>query len=134
MNVYRDDIVLLSQNSTEKLLATLLTDDNSIVLRNEFISDIQQNISYLDDGSIVVDVPEIDLIDCENYEHVNATFGTQTISIRIQDAKKLNTWDKDVFMHNYNQNEENKKSKYVVKKTETNCTWKTNTKQLSKVS
>lgn len=134
MNVYTDDTISLSQNSAEKLLTTLLTDNNSLLLRDEFVSDVQQNITFLDDGSIVVDVPEIELVECENYEPVKTIVGTKTISICVKNAVALNTYYQGISMHNYNQNATNKKTKYAIKKITPHCTWQANTKQLGKVS
>lgn len=59
MNVYTDNAILLSQDSAEKLLATLVNDENHLLLRNKFVADIQQNITFLDGGSLVVEVEEI---------------------------------------------------------------------------
>lgn len=134
MNVYTDDTIFLSQSSTEKLLTTLLTDDDSLLLRDEFISDIQQNITFLDDGSIVVDVPEIEWVECENYEPTKPVVGTKAISICVKDAVSLNACYRGILMHNYKQNERNKRTKYAVKMIVPHCTWETNTKQLGKVS
>ena len=75
MNIYMEDTILLSRKSTEQLLTTLLTDNESLLLRDEFISDVQKNAVFFDDGSITVDIPKIELVEHENYETTKNIIG-----------------------------------------------------------
>lgn len=134
MTMYTDDTILLSQSSTERLLATLLNDNENLLLRDEFISDIQQHIIFKDDGSIVVDVPTIKMVERESYESQKNVVTTKHMSICAKYASEVNRCYQSTSLHNYNENEKNKKTKYSVKKFEPQYTWQTNTDQLGKVS
>lgn len=134
MNVYDDDVISLSEDSARELLTTLLFDDSSLSLRNEFISDVQNNVSFLDNGNLIVDVPDVELIECENYEPINTIVGTKEIRISIKSQMAIDTHYQGMAMHSYHQNERNNKTKYVVKHVAPLCHWQTNTKMLEKAS
>lgn len=83
MNIYNDDVVFLSEESAEALVSSLLFDREMLSLRDNFVSDIEQNMSILDNGnSIIVEVPDIELTDCKNYSQVKASVNTKEIKIR----------------------------------------------------
>lgn len=92
MNIYNDDAILLSEQSTKAFLSSLITRKDSALLRDEFISNIRDSITISDDGeSIIVDIPDIELLDREGYTSIdrskNVMVETNKIRISVNVSK-----------------------------------------------
>lgn len=61
MNTYKDGTIVLTSDAEKRFLTTLLTDKESSMLRDRFVAEVQQTITFLDDGKIVVDIPELEI-------------------------------------------------------------------------
>jgi len=134
MNIYTEDAVVLTQNSAKRLLATLLSDNDSLSRRNAFISDVKQNMTILDNGRIIVDIPGINFFEHDGYEPVKTIVGTKTVSILVKEEVSLSMRYSDVHMYCYNQNDTYKKTRYGMKNKTQENTWNTSTEQFDKAS
>jgi len=124
MNIYNDDAIFLSAETAKAFVSSLRNDKESIFLRDEFISDIEQNIMFSDDGSITLDVPEIDLVGSENYMPIKVAVNTKEINISVNVSMTVRAYYSNLAMQNYNRVNSTVYSKYnVAKKIQnTQCT------------
>ena len=135
MNIYNDDAIFLSGEAANAFVSSLLLDRESLSLRDKFISDIEQNISFSDDGSsIVVDVPDIDLVDSESYVPVKTAVCTREINIQVSTTMVVSTYYYDLNMQCYNKIDSDNHSKYVMSKKTQSEQWYTGTKVLNNVA
>lgn len=135
MNIYNDDAIFLSEESTNTFVHSLTLNTENLSLRDRFVSDIEQNISFSEDGnSIVVDVPGIDFIDSENYMSVKPAVRTKEINIIVSTERVANTYDHNIGMQCYNRSESNSNSKYMLSKKTQSEQWYTGTKALNNVA
>lgn len=91
MNIYNEDAIFLTKESSKEFVSSLLFDKQSVLLRDEFLSDIRDNIAFLDNGDIVFDVPDIILDDNDSSTSVNTTekkqIQTKEVTIKSSDIE-----------------------------------------------
>ena len=59
--MYTDRVIELSKESTERLLRNLLTNKESVARGEAFIADIKDRVTHMEDGSVVIDIKDIDI-------------------------------------------------------------------------
>lgn len=97
MNIYNDDVILLSEQSTKTFLSSLITKNDSISLRDKFIANIKDNILISDNGeSIIVDIPDIEFIDKDGYANIDSAKSmvveTEKVQININISRSKHVY------------------------------------------
>lgn len=137
MNIYNEDAIFLTEESSRELVSSLLFDRQSIVLRDEFLSDIKDNITFLDNGDIVLDIPNIILDDNDSSASVNTVekkqIETKEVTIKSSDVVVGAVYYSNADIQIFNRTS-NGSSKYYIKKKAYQYNDNLNTKMLKYAS
>ena len=93
MNNYNDDTIILSAESVKTFMNSLLFDKESCIRRDNFIADIRNNVTFNADGSMVVDIPDIEFKVSKSFEPVETIVNTQKAEISVNVSITLNASD-----------------------------------------
>ena len=93
MNNYNDDTIILSAESVNTFLNSLLFDKESRIRRDNFIADVRNNIVFSDDGSMVVDIPNIEFKISQTYKPVETIVNTHKPDINVSVSITVKTTD-----------------------------------------
>ena len=137
MNIYNEDAIFLTKESSKELLSSLLFDEHSIMLRDEFLADIKDDISFLDNGDIILEVPDIIWDDNASSASVNTVekrqIETKEITIVSNDMVVGTVYYSNVDVQIYDRTS-NGSSKYYVQKRSHDFSNKVSTKTLKYAS
>lgn len=134
MNIYNDDVIFLSEEYVNTFMSSLIADKESLSNRDDFIADIKQNISFFDNGSIVVDIPDIDFDNSGAYEPVQTVVNTRKINISVNVSITLNTFYHGGTMRSYDGTLSDSDYKYSIKEKAKENKWNTSSQELSNVA
>lgn len=134
MNIYNDDVFFLSEEYVNTFMSSLIADKESLSNRDDFIADIKQNISFFDNGSIVVDIPDIDFGNSGAYEPVKTVVNTRKMNISVNVSITLNTFYHGGTMRSYDGTLSDSDYKYSIKEKAKENEWNTSSQELSNVA
>lgn len=126
MNIYNNDAIFLSEESTRDFINTLMFDKDSLSRRDSFVSELVNNISFEDDGNeIIVDIPDIELTD-EEIVKAEKRITTKNIDITIAKVMATNVYQCSGYVQAYNITVGKNMAKYNMCSKDVNKDWNTN--------
>ena len=127
MNTYNDETIILSNECVNAFMNSLLLDKESRIHRDDFIADVKKNVIFADDGSMIVNVPDIDFDIAETFEPVETIVSTIKMDICVNVSITVKSSECNEQMRSYDGRLDG--TEYSIDKM-----WKTSTQELGYVA